>query len=226
MSKKTIYLIIISSIALFVILASFVIALNFLSNKSSKFINNNPASENSKDTSINNNPSSAVTTISTSSQASLSAGSFPLDIAKKTGKADPCLAIGNAQDKDLCLVLLAESMGNKDICGYITDNNDSQQQCVDRALVSLAISNKKISYCLEVKDSGRNHLCVLNVLDKISDLKNDDCVALPDAERGYCNDYLQRKNDWIIYNSAKTADGCASIVTPGIKEYCLYKISK
>jgi hypothetical protein len=225
MSKKTIYLIIISSIALFVVLASFVIAFNFLNNKSSKLINNNPAYENQKDVPSNNSPSS-TTTISTSSQSSLSAGSFPLDIAKKIGKADPCLAISNTQDKDLCLVLLAESMGNKDICSYITGNNDSQQQCVDRALASLAISNKKISYCLEVKDSGRNQLCVLNVLGEMSDLKNDDCIALPDTERGYCNDYLQRKNDWVIYNSAKTADGCANIVTPGIKEYCLYKISK
>jgi cytoskeletal protein RodZ len=226
MTQKNLYLIIAIALAVFLLIIGFFIFSSFIGNHSAKFLTTNSNSGQSAsqikkgDETQNPTPTSSMPVIKTS-QATSSASS-PFDFAKQNGDVNECLKAVTVQDKNMCVVLLAEYLQDKNLCSNIKEKNVFNS-CVDRATYQFALKNKKISSCISVSDAQLEESCVLTVINELQNIKDNDCEVLPDKEKKYCLDYLGRHKDQLLSDSAQSPSDCQVISDLGIKTLCAAK---
>jgi hypothetical protein len=206
MSKKTIYLIILFSLAVFLILAGLLIFFN--SSKQAPVISNQPQPV------INNKPAvSSPAPKQGTSTIAIPAGDYPLANAEKTGSSSECLKISDKKSQTLCISLLASYLQNSDVCANIKDATSSQR-CIDEANMQAAVKGNKISLCLKIKAADLNYSCIINVMGEMKDLTTADCNTLPDKEKSYC---LQD----LAFRNVKVKADCQGIADKVLQKKCL-----
>jgi hypothetical protein len=215
MSKKNLYIIIISALAIFLLLVGFLLFINFLNKQKINISTTTPK------VSVQTGASQPVSAPIVSTTTTVAIG--PLGEAQKSGDVAPCLSITKVDYKNQCVLLLAMKLANKNLCDNISDAQ-LKLQCVDQANEVAAIQGNKMSLCLDVVDPAFAQACIIGVVNKqAATVKLNDCEVLPADKKQYCTDVVIYLSSKKLFASAKSKQDCQNIPDGGLQQDCVNK---
>jgi hypothetical protein len=135
--------------------------------------------------------------------------------AIKSGEVSKCDEMIGDDQKDLCVKLLAVNLANYELCNHIK-NKDTLAACQDRVNYEIAVQQKDLKPCQQIKQENLSTSCVINVISQ-EQYSVEDCQQLPDRQKDICLNY-------ILFNKAISNDDvllCQGIPSEEDKTGCM-----
>lgn len=184
----------------------------FNQNKNSEFLPKKieqiivePDDQNGKNTIINNDKKNPII-----EQIRNDAKKIPQEMFEVYKNVDECGKISNAQEKDFCIMLWAEHAKDKSLCEKTLIS--VKQECIDRATVAKAVSDKNLAICTEISNESYKKTCIHKIITE-QNLSELDCRVLSADDEKDCRLFA-------AVSGIKNAEECNLLGDEWIRNSC------